>query len=105
MEEVKKFQDLIVGETYIVQSYHGPYNSRYGISYILNITNAYSSDVALSIWSTNLLAEYISIVGPDRTFSLFSFTVSLNEWNNKKYPVIPGFIKERNFTLLTSNCQ
>ena len=93
MEEVKKFQDLRVGETYIVQSYYGPYNSRYGISYILNIANAHSSDDSImQIWSTNLLAEYIS-----KVCSYRKFTFTVHERQNKKYPMIEGYIKQRKF--------
>lgn len=94
MQEVKKFNDLSVSETYEVIGYSGPYNSKYGISYILKISDIKSS-VTMEIWSTNLLAKYICNVCPN---SKFAFTVS--ERDNKKYPVINGYNKQREYKML-----
>ena len=94
MEAVKKFSDLTVGNTYTVIGYDDPHTSKYGISYILKITEP-NSDNMIQIWSKNLLAEYISTQCPDKKFR---FTVS--EMDNKKYPVIDGYQKARKFRLL-----
>ena len=91
MEEVKKFRDLVVGETYTVHGYSDPYNSMYGISYILEISETNSND-KLKIWSTKLLAEYISTVCPHNKFR---FTV--NQRDSKKYPVIEGYRRGHKF--------
>ena len=93
MEEVKKFRDLVVGKTYIVHSYSEPYNSNYGISYIVRISNAHSDyDNIIKIWSTKLMAEYISTVCPHNKFR---FTV--NQRDSKKYPVIEGYRRGHKF--------
>lgn len=94
MQEVKKFSDLQVSNTYEVAGLSDPYNSKYGISYVLQVVNKETNE-AIQIWSTNLLAEYISSVCPN---SKFTFTVS--ERDNKKYPVIDGYKKERKFKIL-----
>ena len=94
MESPKKFNDLAVGNTYVVQGYSDPINSQYGISYILKISELNSS-VSFDMFSTNMIAEYISKSRPSN-----KFTFTVNERNNKKYPVIDGYKKERKFRML-----
>ena len=96
MESVVKFSDLKIGSTYCVQGYDGPNNSKYGITYILKISEI-NSDISFDIWSTNKLSEYITTFKPT---TKFTFTVGLNERNNKPYPVIEGYKKERKYTML-----
>lgn len=96
MQSVKKFNDLKAGGTYTVLGFDGPINSKYGTNYVLKVSET-NSDLSFELWSTNLLAEYISNVRPPKKFI---FTVGLNERDGKTYPIIDGYKKERKFTML-----
>jgi len=39
MESIKKLNDLITGQTYVVVGYSDPINSKYGVNYILLVVN------------------------------------------------------------------
>jgi len=94
MEPTKKLNDLTTNNTYIVQGYSTSVNSKFGNNYILLLCEKDSCDT-FEMWSTNSLAEYINTVKPKGTF-----TFTVNERNNLKYPVIENYKKERNFTML-----
>jgi len=94
MESIKKFNDLKTGCTYTVQGYDGPKNSKFGINYILLISDRDSNET-YEVWSTNLLADYISQENPKE-----KFTFTIQERNGQKYPVIENFKKPRKFTML-----
>jgi len=94
MESIKKFNDLKSGSTYAVQGYEGPKNSKFGFNYILLIKDTNSNEM-YEVWSTNLLAEYISQKSPKD-----KFTFTVQERNGHKYPVIDNYRKPRQFTML-----
>ena len=96
MQSVKKFSDLKAGSTYTVLGFDGPINSNYGTNYVLKVSEA-NSDESFEIYSTNSIAEYITNVRPTKKFM---FTVKLNEGDNKLYPIIDGYRKQRKFTML-----
>jgi hypothetical protein len=94
MEQVKKFNDLVIDNTYVVHGYSDPINSKFGINYILLISEK-DSEENFEIWSTNSLAEYIRNI---KSGTKFNFVVK--EKNNTKYPLIENYRKERKFNML-----
>jgi len=94
MESIKKFNDLITGQTYVVVGYSDPINSKYGVNYILLVGEQNSTE-HFEIWTTNLLAEYISTINPKR-----KFTFVVRERNGMKYPLVENYKKERTFNML-----
>ena len=94
MESIKKFNDLITGQMYAVVGYSDPINSKYGLNYILLVSEQNSTE-RFEMWTTNLLAEYISNTKPK---GKFMFVV--NERNGMKYPLIENYKKERTFNML-----
>ena len=94
MEPIKKLNDLVSGQTYVVVGYSDPINSKYRINYILLVGEQNSTE-HFEIWTTNLLAEYISTKKPKG-----KFTFVVNERNGMKYPLIENYKKERTFTML-----
>lgn len=95
MESIKKFSDLTSDTTYVVHGYDGPINSKFGINYVL-LVNEINTDDSFQMWSSNLLAEYITEKNPT---DKFKFVVK--EKNNTKYPAIEGYIRERKFKILS----
>ena len=93
MEAIKKFQELVTGQTYTVSGYD-PINSVYGTNYIL-LVNEQNSTEQFEMRTTNALAEYISDKKPKD-----KFTFVVNERNGVKYPLIANHKKERVFTML-----
>jgi len=94
MEQVQKFSDLVINNTYVVHGYSDPINSKFGTNYILIISEENSNE-NFEIWSTNSLAEYISNIK-----SKTKFTFVVKEKNNAKYPLIENYKKERKFNML-----
>ena len=94
MESIKKLNDLITGQMYVVVGYSNPINSKYGLNYILLVSDQISTERFL-MWTTNLLAEYIFNTKPKG-----KFTFVVNERNGVKYPLIENYKKERKFNML-----
>jgi hypothetical protein len=95
MDQVKKFNDLVINNTYVVHGYSDPINSKFGANYILIISEQNSNE-NFEIWSTNSLAEYISNIKP-----MTKFTFVVIEKNDTKYPLIENYKKERKFNMLS----
>ena len=93
MEATKKFNDLVVGNTCVVLGCSDQYNSKYGINYILLLKDT-ATDEKINVWSTNLLAKYISNEKPDK-----KFTFQVGERDNKKYPIIDGYRTQIKFNM------
>jgi len=94
MESIKKLNDLITGQMYVVVGYSDPINSKYGINYILLVSDQISTE-RFEMWTTNLLAEYISNEKPKGEFKFV-----VNERNGVKYPLIENYKKKRTFNML-----
>ena len=94
MESIKKLNDLITGQMYVVVGYSDPINFKYGLNYILLVSDQISTE-RFEMWTTNLLAEYISNEKPKEKFQFV-----VNERNGMKYPLIENNKKERTFNLL-----
>jgi len=94
MESIKKFNDLETGQMYVVVGYSDPINSKYGLSYILLVSDQISTE-RFEMWSTNLLAEYISDIKPKG-----KFTFAVYQRNGMKYPLIENYRKDRTFNML-----
>jgi len=94
MECVKKLNDLVAGQIYVVVGCSDPLDSNYSVNYILLVSEQNSTEY-FEIWTTNSLAEYIS---DQESKEKFMFIV--NERNGIKYPLVLNYKKDRNFTLL-----
>ena len=94
MESIKKLNDLITGQMYVVLGYSEPMNSKYGLNYILLVSEQNSTE-RFEMWTTNLLAEYISNLKPKG-----KFTFVVYQRNGMKYPLIENYRKERTFNML-----
>ena len=94
MESIKKLNDLITGQMYAIVGYSDLINSKYGLNYILLVSEQNSTE-RFEMWTTNLLAEYISNEKPKG-----KFTFVVNERNGVKYPLIENYKKERTFNML-----
>ena len=91
MESIKKLNDPITEQMYeyVVVGYSDPINSKYGLNYILLVSDQISTE-RFKMWTTNLLAEYISNKKPKEKFMFV-----VNERNGMKYPLIENYKKER----------
>ena len=94
MESIKMLNDLLTGQTYVVVGYSDPINSKYGLNYILLLSEDNPTE-RFQMWTTHLLAEYISKEKPKG-----KFTFVVNERNGVKYPLIENYKKERTFNML-----
>ena len=94
MGSIKKLNDLITGQMYVVVGYSDPINSKYEINYILLVSEDNPNE-RFEMWTTHLLAEYISNEKPKG-----KFTFVVNERNGVKYPLIENYKKERAFNML-----
>ena len=94
MESIKKLNDLITGQLYVVVGYSEPMSSKYGLNYILLVSEQNSTE-RFEMWTTNLLAEYISNLKPKG-----KFTFVVYQRNGMKYPLIENYRKERTFNML-----
>ena len=71
--QITKFQDLEVDETYRVISFK-PIESKFGKSYILTVTKT-GEDEKFTVFSTKPINEYIEINKLEKNPTKFDFTV------------------------------
>lgn len=88
-KKILKFQELESNNIYSVISYSNQIKSKYGISYILNIKNIKTGQ-SCKIWSTKLLAKYITNLKPTKKF-IFTTLVDNNKEKNFLYRYIEGY--------------
>jgi hypothetical protein len=94
---VQKFKFLKVNQKYEVREINGPFPSKYDKNknfYVLLISE-FGSKETFTVYSTNMLAEYID---GRKSKKKINFTVA--EKNGVKYPIIEGYRKRRNWTVL-----
>ena len=73
MEDIKKFKDLKLNNSYTVEDYSAGIKNKYGVSHILTITDN-ETDEKIKIWSNKMLTNYISDEKPQKKFK---FTVKM----------------------------
>ena len=95
-DKVQKFKFLKVNQKYEVWGIDGPFpsNDKNKNFYVLLISE-FGSKETFTVYSTNMLAEYID---GRKSKKKINFTVA--EKNGKKYPIIEGYRKRRNWTVL-----
>ena len=92
--ETRKFQSLELDHEYKVQSFSEPFNTKFGESMILLVSEAESHET-FELYATKLLLQYIKEKKPKKKFN---FTVK--EKNGNKYPFIEGYSQERKWNSL-----
>ena len=97
--KVQKFKDLKVNQKYEVRRIDGPFPSKFkkdgNKNYYVLLISEFGSKKTITTYSTNMLAEYLD---GRKSNKKFNFTVT--EKNGVKYPIIEGYIKKRNWTVL-----
>ena len=87
--ETRKFQSLELDQEYKVPSYSEPFNTKFGESMILLVSEE-ESDETFELYATKLLLQYIKKKKPET-----SFIFTVKEENGIKYPFIEGYNQER----------
>ena len=99
-DKVQKFKFLKVNHKYEVWKFDGPFPSNYIKNYknknfYVLLISEFGSKETFTVYSTNMLAEYID---GRKSKKKINFTVA--EKNGKKNPIIEGYKKTRNWTVL-----
>ena len=94
MSNIVKFQSLELNHQYEVKSYSELFKTDYGDCYVLLISEE-ESDETFELYANKYVNRIFRKKKPEHKFS---FTVT--ESKGKKYPIIEGYIKKRNWTHL-----
>jgi hypothetical protein len=85
MEDIKKFKDLTLNNSYTVEEYSAEFKNKYGVSHILAITDNQTGE-KIKIWSNKMLTNYIS---DEKPLQKFIFTVK--QYKEHKVADIKGY--------------
>lgn len=90
--QILKFQDLEVDETYTIRSFK-PINGQYGKSYILSVIKN-GEDRILNVFSANTINKYFEVNEIEKHPKKFDFTVrkiNKGKYAGKNFAEIDGF--------------
>ena len=86
MEDIMKFTDLKLNNSYTVEDYSAGFKNKYGVSHILTITDDQTGE-KIKIWSNKMLTNYIS--DAEKPLKTFIFTVK--QYKEHKVADIKGY--------------